>query len=240
MSVSVIIPAFNEENRIKTVIDVAREVSSVSEIIVVADGSEDNTPEVAKACGAKVAVHTRNLGKGAAMETGAKHAVNEHLIYLDADVTSFTAADLSKVADKLEEGYDFVKTHFVRDSGRVTQLTVRPLLKRFFPEVFKTFPEPLSGQVGITKTALNSIEIVKDYGVEIAMLLDLYLAGSKIAPVEINWLKHRHHELPRLHMMAVQVSRELLARVDETALSSGMKAIEVEQKELDEHVRVAA
>jgi glycosyltransferase involved in cell wall biosynthesis len=214
------------------VIDTAKAARNVTEVIVVADGSQDDTADVAIELGVKVVKHKTNLGKGAAMETGAENAINERLVYLDADVSSFTTEDINKITDKLEEGYDFVKTYFYRDSGRVTQLTVRPLLKRFFPEVFEKFPEPLSGQVGITKSTLNSIEVVKDYGVEIAMLLDLYIANANIASVEINWLKHRHHDVARLPKMAVPVSRALLARRRPAMMPAGRKKIEVEQESL--------
>ncbi|MES0022327.1 MULTISPECIES: glycosyltransferase [unclassified Mesorhizobium] len=225
MTSTAIIPAFNEQGRIENVINTVRHADDVSEIIVVADGSTDNTPAIAESLGAKVVRHERNLGKGAAMLTGSAAAINESLLFLDADVSTFTAEDINKITDKLNEGYDFVKTHFQRDSGRVTQLTVRPLLKRFFPEVFERFPEPLSGQIGITKSALNSVVVARDYGVDIALLLDLYKKGAKIAAVEINWLKHRHHDLARLHNMALQVSREILARIDDATFNSGKSAV---------------
>jgi glycosyltransferase involved in cell wall biosynthesis len=221
----VIIPAFNEEGRIENVLNTVKGARDISEIIVVADGSTDNTPTIAEAMGAKVVRHERNLGKGAAMMSGSAAAENEYLLFLDADVSTFTAEDINKITDKLDEGYDFVKTHFQRDSGRVTQLTVRPLLKRYFPDVYARFPEPLSGQIGITKTALRSVTVARDYGVDIALLLDLNKQGAKIAAVEINWLKHRHHDLARLHNMALQVSREILARIDEAAFASGQSIV---------------
>ena len=79
--VSVIIPAYNEEKNIKTVIDLCKQNEIVSEIIVVNNLSTDRTEEIARAEGAKV-VCCNEQGKGYAMEVGIKYAQNEILVFL--------------------------------------------------------------------------------------------------------------------------------------------------------------
>lgn len=70
LSVSVIIPAHNEADNIKTVISATKKVREVDEILVVNDGSTDDTVNVAKKCGAKVISIIENKGKGHAMKIG--------------------------------------------------------------------------------------------------------------------------------------------------------------------------
>jgi hypothetical protein len=69
--VAVVIPAKDEQERIATTVAAARTIPGVDEIIVVDDGSRDDTARAARSAGATVVRHTRNRGKGAAMRTGA-------------------------------------------------------------------------------------------------------------------------------------------------------------------------
>lgn len=91
---SVVIPAYNEEKRIvetlKTVFAYLAEHFSFSEVIVVDDGSADNTVDVVKALGCekvdlKVISLGRNLGKGAAVKKGVLEAQGEYILFMDAD-----------------------------------------------------------------------------------------------------------------------------------------------------------
>ena len=84
-AVSVIIPAFNEE---KTIGGIAREILGLHphfEVLVINDGSTDNTAEVATAAGAKVYSHPYNIGNGASIKTGIRMAQGEFLVFLDGD-----------------------------------------------------------------------------------------------------------------------------------------------------------
>jgi glycosyltransferase involved in cell wall biosynthesis len=83
MTVSVIIPAWNEAESIASVLaEIPRE--SVNEILVVDGGSTDGTPEIAAACGARVLIEPRR-GYGRACATGAAAANGEFLVFMDAD-----------------------------------------------------------------------------------------------------------------------------------------------------------
>ncbi len=98
-----IIPAHNEEGRIsKVIIDSKKHVKK---IIVIDDGSRDNTVEEAKSCGVKVLKHKINLGKGAALKTGCDYALSkgaEKIVVIDAD-GQHDPNEISKFISALEE-----------------------------------------------------------------------------------------------------------------------------------------
>ena len=108
--ISVIIPAYNEEKSISSVIkDVLQLAKKYPlEIIVVNDGSKDKTSAVAKKAGVhKVFTHEKNKGKGAAFQTGLKNAKGNYIIQIDAD-GQLAASDIPKLIEPLKKGYDVV------------------------------------------------------------------------------------------------------------------------------------
>lgn len=111
-TVSVIIPALNEAEPLAELLARLREVFAaqravyVPEIIVVDDGSEDETSRVAIEHGARVVRHPENIGNGAAVKSGIRAARNEYLVLMDAD-GQHDPADLPKILDGLEQ-YDMV------------------------------------------------------------------------------------------------------------------------------------
>jgi len=84
-SVSCIIPAYNEGEAIRDVVARIRGLYPAMEVIVVDDGSSDNTASVAEQAGARVLRHTYNIGNGAAVKTGIRNARGEVIVMLDAD-----------------------------------------------------------------------------------------------------------------------------------------------------------
>lgn len=84
-SVSVIIPAFNEEDSIGDVIQEIQSLYPGFEIVVINDGSTDRTAEIAVAAGAKVYSHPYNIGNGAAVKTGIRNAQGDVLVFMDGD-----------------------------------------------------------------------------------------------------------------------------------------------------------
>lgn len=85
--VTILIPAFNESQAIGFVIEHIQAICSdvVQEIIVIDDGSSDDTAYIAKNAGATVIRHKQNLGYGAALKTGIRHATTEFVLTMDAD-----------------------------------------------------------------------------------------------------------------------------------------------------------
>ncbi len=84
-SISVIIPAYNEEQSISKVIANVSKLSIVDEIIVINDGSSDSTEQKAIESGAKVISHEDNYGYGASLKTGILNSVNDVVAFIDAD-----------------------------------------------------------------------------------------------------------------------------------------------------------
>lgn len=85
LTVSCIIPAYNEGKAIREVVSEIRAAYPTFELIVVDDGSRDITAEVAEQAGAKVIRHTYNIGNGAAIKTGIRNATGDVIVMLDAD-----------------------------------------------------------------------------------------------------------------------------------------------------------
>ena len=134
--VSVIIPAYNEEDTVAEVVEVVKKVSFVDEIIVVNDGSSDRTEEEALKAGAIVINHEVNKGKGEALKTGYKEAECDIIAFIDADIYNLTSKKVEAMIKPILLGKaDITKTKFSRASGRVTELTAKPLLNFFFPEI---------------------------------------------------------------------------------------------------------
>ena len=105
-SVSVVVPAFNEEPAIGALVRALRAGGAWHEIIVVDDGSSDATSERAREAGAIVVRHPYNKGNGAAVKTGIRRATGEFVLIVDGD-GQHQAADAARIVSRLGE-YDLV------------------------------------------------------------------------------------------------------------------------------------
>ena len=85
LAVSIVIPAYNEEASISQVVKEIRDLYSEFEIVVVDDGSTDRTAEEARLAGARVIQHPYNIGNGAAVKTGIRHASGRIVVLMDGD-----------------------------------------------------------------------------------------------------------------------------------------------------------
>ena len=102
---SVIIPAFNEEQSIGSVVEAVRAHDADCEIIVVDDGSTDKTGELAAAAGATVVRHPANGGYGLSLMSGIRAARNDIVVITDAD-GSYPVDRISELVQKIEAGFD--------------------------------------------------------------------------------------------------------------------------------------
>jgi glycosyltransferase involved in cell wall biosynthesis len=106
-SLSIVIPAKNEADAIGTAVAGAKKEYPEAEIIVVDDGSSDDTAKVAEQAGAKVVRHPESLGNGAAVKAGARAASGDIIAFMDGD-GQHDAAEFGKLLEKLDQGYDMV------------------------------------------------------------------------------------------------------------------------------------
>lgn len=106
-TLSIILPARNEEATVGTVVSELRQRLPDAEVVVVDDGSNDRTGELARAAGARVIRHQTSRGNGAAIKTGARHAAGSILVLMDAD-GQHEPADVPRLVQRIDEGFDLV------------------------------------------------------------------------------------------------------------------------------------
>lgn len=107
LPISIILPAKNEAFSIGSVLNKLKQLYPEAEIIVINDGSTDDTKDIALQQGAKVISHPYCQGNGASIKTGARHATSEVLVFMDAD-GQHKPEEISLLLNKLAKGYDMV------------------------------------------------------------------------------------------------------------------------------------
>ena len=107
MKVSIVLPAKNESAAIGQTLTQIQQLQLAHEIIVVNDGSTDQTKQVAETAGAKVVTHPYSKGNGAAIKTGARTATGDIIVFMDAD-GQHDPQDITRLIEKIEQGYDLV------------------------------------------------------------------------------------------------------------------------------------
>lgn len=120
MNFSIVIPAKNEELGLPKLLAELNTLYRGAEIIVVNDGSTDNTAQVSADAGARVITHPYSKGNGAAIKSGARAANGDYIVFMDGD-GQHAAADVERLVEKVAEGYDLVVG---ARSGRESQASV--------------------------------------------------------------------------------------------------------------------
>lgn len=106
-SISVILPAKNEASNLDLLLQKLKATVPDAEILVINDGSTDETVAIATEAGVKVFNHPYCQGNGAAVKTGARNASGDILVFMDAD-GQHDPADIPRLLEKLNEDYDMV------------------------------------------------------------------------------------------------------------------------------------
>jgi len=107
MHLSIILPCLNESQSLKNLIPTLTEIYPNAEVIVVNDGSSDDSANIAQTAGAKVITHPYSMGNGAAIKSGARAASGDILVFMDAD-GQHDPQDIERLLAELGHGYDMV------------------------------------------------------------------------------------------------------------------------------------
>jgi glucosyl-3-phosphoglycerate synthase len=231
LRISVCIPARNEASTVGQIVesivyDLTAEggiCSLVDEVLVIDDGSVDDTASVANSAGAiVVSARSRSGGKGSAMSIGVSESSGDIVVFLDADVLEFSTHFVTGLVGPLltDESVVLVKGCYDRalnghagEGGRVTELVAKPLIDLLFPEL-SAVRQPLAGETAALRTVLEKVLLAPDYGVELALLLDVWQGwgAHAIAQVDLESRTHRNRPLSELRPQATEVLRAALAR----------------------------
>jgi glucosyl-3-phosphoglycerate synthase len=199
----------------------------VDEVVVVDDGSVDDTAAVARRAGARVVRAAVGAGKGQAMALALQETDAELLVFLDADVENFEAHFVTGLLGPLlvalpDGGPDvlLVKGFYERPlhgeptgGGRVTELVARPLIDLLFPHLAGV-RQPLAGETAAPRTVLDKTGFAPGYGVELGLLVDVaeHFGVEHIAQVDLGVRVHRNRPLLALRPQATDVVRAALER----------------------------
>ena len=187
---AVVIPARNESARIAATVTAARAIRGVHVVVVVDDGSTDETAEVALAAGALVVRHRRNRGKAAAMTSGATAVQDDVLVFLDADLGA-TAAEAATLLAALSHADVAVATLPAATGAGGHGFVVRLARKGIERRTGWAPKQPLSGQRALTRAAFEAARpLAYGFGVETAMTVDLMRKGFRVVEVETQ-MAHR-------------------------------------------------
>ena len=106
-NISIIIPAKNEADGLSAMLPDLKELHPKAEIIVINDGSEDNTVEICEQHKVKCLSHPYSKGNGASIKTGARNASNDIIVFMDGD-GQHKSKDITRLLDKYSMGFDLV------------------------------------------------------------------------------------------------------------------------------------
>ncbi|MDA8286633.1 MAG: glucosyl-3-phosphoglycerate synthase [Actinomycetota bacterium] len=230
-TVSVCLPARDEAATIGRIVGTIREdlverVHLVDEVLVADDRSTDATAAAAAGAGATVVAVTAaagsQWGKGAAMATALAASSGDLVVFLDADVEGFSSHFVVGLLGPLlrERDIGFVKATYQRplagvrgEGGRVTELTAKPLLALLRPDL-AWFTQPLAGEIAARRPVLGGLSLPPDYGVDIALLIDVAgrIGLGAMAEVDLGERRHRNRPLSELAPQARSVAKAILER----------------------------
>ncbi len=237
-TISLCVPARNEAATIAAVVAplvALRDAGVVDEVVVLDDDSCDGTGAIAARLGAEVVRPARLLpefgpvlGKGDAMWRALTVLRCDLVCFVDADSEDFGEHFALGLLGPLvcAPGVQFVKGLYRRPfksggadvqptgGGRVTELTARPLLDAFYPQL-AAVRQPLAGEFAARRELLERMAFCTGYAVEIGLLLDVHAdAGvDAIAQVDLDSRQNRHKRLEDLTPMAAAVLGAVTSRL---------------------------
>jgi glucosyl-3-phosphoglycerate synthase len=240
VTVSLALPALNEEETVGEVITTVKralqdQVPLLDEIVLMDSNSSDRTREIAQGLGIPVYVHQEMLpdlgarsGKGEALWKSLLATRGDIVLWIDTDIVNIHPRFVYGVLGPLlvNPGLQLVKGFYQRPlhtgdklqagaGGRVTELTARPLLNLFYPELSGLI-QPLSGEYGGRRTALERCPFFSGYGVEIGLLIDIleHFGLEAIAQVDLLERIHHNQSLEALSKMSFTILQAVLRKLE--------------------------
>jgi glycosyltransferase involved in cell wall biosynthesis/nucleotide-binding universal stress UspA family protein len=240
LSISLALPSLNEEETIGNVIQTIKQslvidAPLLDEIVLIDSSSDDRTRDIAHSFDIPVYIHQTVLpeygsrpGKGEALWKSLYCTRGDIVIWLDTDIVNIHPRFVYGLIGPLLLGHDiqFVKGFYRRPlkvgdktqaggGGRVTELTARPLLNLFFPELSGVI-QPLSGEYGGRRAALEQLSFFSGYGVEIGLLIDVFdkFGLSAIAQVDLQERIHHNQPLEALSKMSFAIIQAVIRKLE--------------------------
>jgi nucleotide-binding universal stress UspA family protein len=240
LTISLALPALNEEKTIGPIIETTRralmeDAPLLDEIVLIDSNSTDQTREIAAELGIPVYIHQEILplygarpGKGEALWKSLYVTEGDIIIWVDTDVSNFHPRFVYGLVGPLlqRDNLMLVKGFYHRPlrtgaglepgrGGRVTELTARPLLNLFYPGLSGII-QPLAGEYGGRRTALERVTFTSGYGVETSLLIDIYekFKLSSIAQVDLLERIHRNQSLGQLSKMSFAIIQTVISKLE--------------------------
>jgi len=240
LTISLALPALNEEATVGKVIRTVKQALMdkaplLDEIVLIDSNSTDRTRQIAEKAGIPVYIHQELLpaygarsGKGEALWKSLFVTRGDIIVWIDTDIVNIHPRFVYGIIGPmlLNPEIQFVKGFYRRPlrvgdklqaggGGRVTELTARPLLNLFYPELSGVI-QPLSGEYGGRRAALERCTFTSGYGVETSLLIDTYeLFGlSAIAQVDLLERIHHNQSLEALSKMSFAIIQTVMRKLE--------------------------
>lgn len=220
VTISLALPALNEEETVGRVVGMMKDELMqkhplLDEIVLIDSNSTDRTREIAAQAGIPVYIHQHLLerlgarrGKGEALWKSLLVTKGDIVVWIDTDIVNIHPRFVYGILGPLllNTQVQFVKGFYRRPlkvgqkiqaggGGRVTELTARPLLNLFYPELSGVV-QPLSGEYAGRREALERAVFFSGYGVETGLLIDVYERYGLNAIAQVDLLERIHHNQP--------------------------------------------
>ncbi len=240
LTISLALPALNEEQTIGAIIEsvlasLVRGQPLLDEVILMDSNSSDRTRQVAASFGIPIHIHQETLpaygaraGKGDALWKSLFVTRGDIVVWCDTDIMNFHPRFIYGVIGPLlsNPNLKLVKGFYQRPlntgemlqstgGGRVTELTARPLINLFYPELSGVI-QPLSGEYGGRRSALETLSFFSSYGVETGLLIDAFEKFGLASIAQVDLLERIHHNQPleALSMMSFRIIQAVLRKLE--------------------------
>ena len=240
LSISLALPALNEEKTVGNVLKTIKrtlvsDVPLLDEVVLIDSNSGDRTRAIAQSLGIPVYIHQSILpeygarpGKGEALWKSLYCTRGDIIIWLDTDIANIHPRFAYGLIGPLllRPDIQFIKGFYRRPlkvgnktqaggGGRVTELTARPLLNLFYPELSGVI-QPLSGEYGGRRAALEQLSFFSGYGVEIGLLIGMLekFGLSAIAQVDLQERIHHNQPLEALSKMSFAIIQAVMRKLE--------------------------